>query len=199
MLRAAFDRHRLVLAALPRHRLASSGAAISNAVRRAFPEKPTWSIGELRESSPPELPEEQLTYVARLSRLSVPADAEERRQLRQQLGAILATAQKVTSGDLAADTEDQPLGTPVAASMAGNAAEILASLQSGHEAAASPASADDRQACGQSDVPAASSRLRRDTAEHSVLTPAELLEAAPAAEAPYFAVPKVIGDVAEEG
>lgn len=163
----------------------------------AFPAAPTWSVAELREESPAPLDAATLRHVAGLSRLQVDAESEAGRKLCEQMGAILATARKVANaaeGTGTASADRQPC---MPASRAGAGAETLAGFEGESDWPA--ADSEEARVLGQADVAAGSAGLRPDMAPSAALGRDALLEAAPASRPPYFAVPKVLGDVAEEG
>lgn len=163
----------------------------------AFPAGPTWSVAELREKSPVPLDASVLKHVAGLSRLRVDSESEAGRKLCEQMGAMLATGRKVAN---AAEESDEVAvdGKPrMPASCAGAGAEALAGFKAQGDWPA--ADSEEARVLGQADVAAGSAGLRPDIARNAALGREALLAAAPASRPPYFAVPKVLGDVAEEG
>lgn len=184
---------RVLARGLPGKARLLSGAA----THPAFPAGPTWSVAELRERNPSPLDAKTLKQVAGLSRLHVDAESDAGRKLREQLGAILATARKVANAAEVTVAAASSGRACMPASRAGAGAEALAGFEGEHDLP--PAESEEARVLGQADVPAGSAGLRPDIAPSAALRREALLAAAPASRPPYFAVPKVLGDVAEEG
>lgn len=133
-----------------------------------------------------------LTHVARLSRLDIDPASEAGQQMCRHLGSILATARNVAAGE--AFPDDPAAGER--GSVAGRSAEALADADHA-DAMAGPGGAPDYRPALIGHEHAA--LLRKDLGASERVEPSTLLGAAAGAQPPYFAVPKVLGVVAEEG